>query len=78
MRFGLGAAFLRAVRFTFLRSAVSVIAFVFAILLKNSLFHSFIVLRSRILCVVLSSFQSTIQTRSNCANFSINFFTPNR
>lgn len=35
MRFGLGAAFLRAVRFTFLRSAVSVIAFVFAILLKK-------------------------------------------
>ena len=32
VRFGLGVAFLRAVRFTFLRSAVSVIAFVFAIL----------------------------------------------
>ncbi len=31
VRFGLGAAFLRAVRFTFFRSAVSVIAFVFAI-----------------------------------------------
>ncbi len=31
VRFGLGAAFFRAVRFTFLRSAVSVIAFVFAI-----------------------------------------------
>jgi hypothetical protein len=31
VRFPLGAAFLRAVRFTFFRSAVSVIAFVFAI-----------------------------------------------
>ncbi len=31
VRFGLGAAFFLAVRFTFLRSAVSVIAFVFAI-----------------------------------------------
>jgi hypothetical protein len=31
VRFGLGAAFFRAARFTFLRSAVSVIAFVFAI-----------------------------------------------
>jgi hypothetical protein len=30
VRFGFAAAFLRAVRFTFFRSAVSVIAFVFA------------------------------------------------
>lgn len=37
VRFGLAAAFLRAARFTFFRSAVSVIVFVFAICLGNSL-----------------------------------------
>lgn len=37
VRFALGAAFFRAVRFTFFRSAVSVIALVFAICLGDSL-----------------------------------------
>jgi hypothetical protein len=57
----LGAAFLRAARFTFLRSCLSVIVLVFAMYLAN---------------LSISACFFRTQRRSNWANFSTSFFTP--
>ena len=56
----LGAAFLRAARFTFLRSCLSVMLLVFAMVLAN---------------LSLSAIFNS-QRRSSWANFSTSFFTP--